>query len=43
LSLIYRLYVSHKTVDLSDISEAETRDAEALERESKREEEPEKK
>jgi multicomponent Na+:H+ antiporter subunit C len=39
LSLIYRLYVSHETVDLSDISEAEVRDAEALERE--REEEPE--
>ncbi len=39
LSLIYRLYVSHETVDLSDISEAEVRDAESLERE--REEEPE--
>ena len=33
LSLIYRLYVSHETVDLEDISEAEMRLAEALERE----------
>jgi len=32
LALIYRLYVSHDTVDLEDISEAEMRDAEALER-----------
>ena len=33
LSLIYRLYVAHETVDLEDISEAEMRLAEALERE----------
>jgi multicomponent Na+:H+ antiporter subunit C len=33
LSLIYRLYVAHETVDLEDISEAEMRMAEALERE----------
>lgn len=32
LSLIYRLYVAHETVDLEDISEAEMRLAEALER-----------
>jgi multicomponent Na+:H+ antiporter subunit C len=32
LALIYRLYVSHDTVDLTDISEAELREAEALER-----------
>ncbi len=43
LSLIYRLYVSHDSVDLVDISEAEVREAEALEqeREPEREEEPE--
>lgn len=33
LSLAYRLYASQRTVDLSDVSEAEVRDAEALERE----------
>ena len=33
LSLIYRLYVAHETVDLEDISEAEMRLAEVLERE----------
>lgn len=33
LSLVYRLYTSHKTVDLEVISEAEFREAEALERE----------
>jgi multicomponent Na+:H+ antiporter subunit C len=32
LSLAYRLYASQRTVDLSDVSEAEVRDAEALER-----------
>ncbi len=32
LALIYRLYISHDTVDLGDISEAEMRYAEALER-----------
>jgi multicomponent Na+:H+ antiporter subunit C len=32
LSLAYRLYTSQGTVDLSDVSEAEVRDAEALER-----------
>ncbi len=39
LSLIYRLYVAHETVDLEDISEAEMRLAEALEREDEPEEE----
>ena len=33
LSLVYRLYTSHKSVDLEVISEAEFREAEALERE----------
>ena len=33
LGLVYRLYVSHETVDLEAISEAEVREAEALERE----------
>lgn len=32
LSLAYRLYTFQGTVDLSDVSEAEVRDAEALER-----------
>ncbi len=32
LSLAYRLYTAQSTVDLSDVSEAEVRDAEALER-----------
>ncbi len=32
LSLAYRLYTSQGTVDLSDVSEAEVHDAEALER-----------
>jgi hypothetical protein len=43
LSLIYRLYVAHETVDLEDISEAEMRMAEALEREEEpvKEEKPE--
>jgi multicomponent Na+:H+ antiporter subunit C len=31
LSLVYRLYVSHRTVDIEVISEAEVREAEALE------------
>jgi multicomponent Na+:H+ antiporter subunit C len=39
LSVVYRLYVSHDTVDLTDISEAEVRQAEALEREGDPEEE----
>ncbi len=39
LSLIYRLYVAHETVDLEDISEAEMRLAESLEREEEPEEE----
>ena len=39
LALVYRLYVSHETVDLEDISEAEMRYAEALEREGGPEEE----
>jgi multicomponent Na+:H+ antiporter subunit C len=42
LSVVYRLYVSHNTVDLEEISEAEMRLAEALERgEPKKEEHPE--
>jgi multicomponent Na+:H+ antiporter subunit C len=32
LSLVYRLYVSHRTVDLEDISAREVREAEELER-----------
>lgn len=45
LSLVYRLYTSHKTVDLEDISRMELREAEALERDDpkgdpEREEEP---
>lgn len=32
LSLVYRLYTSHRTVDLEDISEMEVREAEELER-----------
>jgi len=39
LSVVYRLYVSHDTVDLTDISEAEVRQAEALERDGDPEEE----
>lgn len=31
-SLVYRLYASHRTVDLEDVSEMERRQAEALER-----------
>ncbi len=40
LSLVYRLYVSHDTVDLEEISRAELREAESRERntEPKREE-----
>ncbi len=41
LGLVYRLYVSHETVDIEDISEAEMRYAEALEREDNPEEEEE--
>jgi multicomponent Na+:H+ antiporter subunit C len=41
LSLIYRLYVSHDTVDITSISEAEAREAEALERKGGPEEEEE--
>ncbi len=37
LSLIYRLYVSHNTMDIEDISVAELRDAEALERKNRSE------
>lgn len=40
LGLIYRLYTAHKSVDISDISEAERRYADALEREEEPEEEP---
>ncbi len=32
LSLVYRLYVSHRSIDIEDISEREVREAEALER-----------
>ncbi len=32
LGLVYRLYTSHRTVDLEDISEMEVREAEELER-----------
>ena len=32
LALVYRLYVAHGSVDMDDISEAEMRSAEALER-----------
>jgi multicomponent Na+:H+ antiporter subunit C len=32
LAMIYRLYVSHSTVDLEEIADAEMREAEALER-----------
>lgn len=31
LGLVYRLYEAHRTVDVEDISEAETREAETLE------------
>lgn len=42
LTLVYRLYVSHRSIDLDDISRAEMREAEALEIEDdpEREEEP---
>lgn len=32
LAMVYRLYTSHRTVDLEEIAAAEMRDAEALER-----------
>lgn len=32
LALVYRLYTSHHSIDLEEISEAEVREAEALER-----------
>ncbi len=32
LVLVYRLYVSHRSVDIDDISDAEAREAESLER-----------
>lgn len=32
LAMVYRLYVSHRTVDLEEIAAVETRQAEALER-----------
>lgn len=32
LSLVYRLYVAHESVDIEDVSAAEMREAEALER-----------
>ncbi|CAA9427323.1 MAG: Na(+) H(+) antiporter subunit C [uncultured Rubrobacteraceae bacterium] len=41
LSVVYRLYVSHDSVDLTDISEAEVREAEFLERDTYPEEEEE--
>ncbi len=43
LGLVYRLYTSHRTVDLEDISEMEVREAEELERDAddpEHEEEP---
>lgn len=42
LSLVYRLYVAHDSVDIEDVSAAERREAEALERgeDPEREEEP---
>lgn len=44
LSLIYRLYVSHDTMDIEDISAAELHESEALERKNRpeSEEKPEK-
>jgi len=39
LSVVYRLYVSHDTVDLMDIADIEMREAEALEREGEPEKE----
>ncbi len=43
LAMIYRLYISHHTVDLEEIADAEMREAEALERveDPEREEVPE--
>ena len=41
LSVVYRIYVSHDTVDLEDISETEAREAEVLEREGDPQEYPE--
>ena len=32
LSLVYRLYLAHDSIDIEDVSEAEMREAEALER-----------
>jgi multicomponent Na+:H+ antiporter subunit C len=32
LALVYKIYASHGTIDLDDVSEAEMREAEALER-----------
>ena len=32
LAIVYRLYVSHRSVDIRDISDAEMRESEALER-----------
>lgn len=42
LSLVYRLYLAHDSVDIEDVSAAEVREAEALERDGYpgREEEP---
>ena len=42
LSLVYRLYLSHDSVDIEDVSAAERREAEALERgeDPEKEEEP---
>jgi multicomponent Na+:H+ antiporter subunit C len=42
LSLVYRLYLAHDSVDIEDVSAAEVREAEALERgeDPEREEEP---
>ena len=32
LAIVYRLYVSHRSIDIRDVSEAEMRESEALER-----------
>lgn len=40
LSLVNRIYASHHTIDLEDVSESEVREAEALERSGDPEREP---
>ncbi|WP_228281324.1 sodium:proton antiporter [Rubrobacter marinus] len=41
LAIVYRLYVSHRSVDIRDVSDAEMRESEALERVNEPEEDPE--